>query len=141
MIPTEPRTVILVYGPPGAGKSTYARAVAHALDLTIYDRDHPQWVDSERTFRQALAIVGRSEVSRAVVIRSGATRHGRAYWRAVLRPTQEIMLDTPADVCADRVRARDRDRPPMREQLAAIYAWHARHEPDPLPTSREWLTT
>ena len=67
------RTVVLLCGPPGAGKTTAARASG----LTIYDRDEPQWT-SDRHFGAALSALGRDPRARAVVIRSGATSTARA---------------------------------------------------------------
>jgi len=72
-----PREVVLICGPPGAGKSTYARSTG----LKVYDRDDPQWT-SERQFRQALERLRRDPSAQAAVIRSGATRSAAACGRA-----------------------------------------------------------
>ena len=44
------RRVVLICGPPGAGKTTLAKT----LDLTVYDIDDPDWI-SEAQFRRAIA--------------------------------------------------------------------------------------
>lgn len=50
MLPADGRVVVLLCGPPGAGKTTAARASG----LDVYDRDDPHWPD-ERTFRAGIA--------------------------------------------------------------------------------------
>ncbi len=132
------RRVVLVCGPPGAGKTTHARS----LDLPVFDIDDPQWEGSERLFRAALRELARDPAAQAVVIRSGATRTARSAAAALVGATEVQVIDTPAEVCVERVIARNRPRPPMRVQIAAVAAWWDRYEPDAEAflgaTSREW---
>ena len=67
------RTVVILCGPPGAGKTTAARQSG----LTVFDRDDPQW-HSERQFTNELLKLATDPHARAVVIRSGATSYARA---------------------------------------------------------------
>ncbi len=102
------RLVVLLFGPPGAGKSTTAREIADVLGLQVFDRDDPQWRGSESRFRGALRVVGTDPQARAVVIRSGATSTARARTAQLVRATHGYLLDPGPDVCTARVRARRR---------------------------------
>jgi adenylate kinase family enzyme len=130
------RCVILVCGPPGAGKSTYARTLAADRALTVYDID--DWPDPPAAFELALAALAGDPGARAVVIRSGATLAAREAARARIGATATIILKPPPAVCRDRVLARNRERPPIRQQLAAVGHWWRDHEPDPRPDAAKW---
>lgn len=58
---TQRRVVVLLCGPPGAGKTTIAR---QAPGLTIYDRDDPLW-DNDTDFTAALTRLGRTPTAGA----------------------------------------------------------------------------
>lgn len=116
------RAVVILFGPPAAGKSTIARS----LGLEVYDRDDPPWHDlGEAPFRKALqSLRSRSDV-RAVAIRQGATRSARARSIAETAATAAFLVATPLEVCLRRASERGRD--PRREP-AAIRAWWQRFD-------------
>ncbi|NWN89197.1 MAG: hypothetical protein HLX51_11770 [Micrococcaceae bacterium] len=109
------RTVVLLCGPPGAGKSTVARKSG----LTVFDRDDEHWL-SERHFTDALKRLREDPAARAVVIRSGATSSARHRAAAMVGATDTYMLTAPRDELLQRVR--DRGRNAMREQ-AGVKQW------------------
>lgn len=133
------RRVVLVCGPPGAGKTTLARS----LGLDVYDIDDERWGNSERMFRQHIARLSRDLNAQAVVIRSGSTRTARAHNVSLIGATETTVVDTPEAECIRRVIDRNRPRPPMRVQIAAIKTWWSKYEPGtstdtPNVTIRDW---
>lgn len=117
------RTVVLLCGPPGAGKTTAARASG----LLVFDRDDPQW-SGEADFVEALRALGRQERARAVVIRSGATSTARAKAATLVGATHVFMVIAPRDELARRVRRRG--RVDLVQSIAGIDRWFERHDRD-----------
>lgn len=129
--PVEGRRVVLLSGPPGAGKTTEARRIAEAEGLELFDADDERWgFEHGKAFRAALTRLGRTPDARAVVIVSGASRSSRAQARKRIAATESRLLIEPRDELVQRVIARNRPRPPIRQQIAAIDDWLARFEPD-----------
>lgn len=120
------RTVILVCGPPGAGKTTLARRTG----LTVYDIDDAQWNRDEHRFRRALAAIARDPAAQAVVIRSGATPAARVRAARLIGATETKVITLPARDCKARILARGRDVPPIAHQLAAVDAWWDAYQRD-----------
>lgn len=130
------RRVVLVCGPPGAGKTTYARS----LGLDVYDLDDDQWGNSEAAFSAALRRLGAQPGAQAVVIRAGATRTARARTQRIAGVTETRIITTPQHECIERVVKRNRPRPSIKVQIAAVGKWWANYEPEPVTaeTIREW---
>jgi shikimate kinase len=131
---TTPRRVVLVCGPPGAGKTTYA----HTLGLTVYDIDDPQWGGSETRFSQAIRALNDMPHAQAVVIRAGATPTARAKAANHIGATHTIILDVDPNTCIQRIRTRARPRPPLAQQITAVHHWWHQHTTatDPQPRTR-----
>lgn len=124
--PIDPdRRVILICGPPGAGKTTHA----HTLGLPVYDLDDPQWNGDERLFIPALARLGATPAAQAAVIRSGATQSARDTAVALIGATDTHMIIVDRDECIRRVRQRNRQRPSVERQIAAVAQWFRQYEP------------
>jgi hypothetical protein len=112
------RNVILVCGPPGAGKTTYAQT----LGIPVYDRDDARW-SSGREFREAIERLAADPAASAVVIRTGHTRADREAVAKSIGATRIQVLDTPPDVCKDRIATRG--RPDVAGELEAVDRWWA----------------
>jgi len=138
----QPRRVILLCGPPGAGKSTIANQLAQQ-GLTIYDRDHPQWAGNEATFKKAIAQIATNPNAHAVVIRAGATRTARDQAAQLIQATETRIIATPLNQCEQRILARSRNSNPAGELTAARKWWRDYQaeqttQPATLTPSRRW---
>lgn len=127
--PTTPRRVVLVCGPPCCGKTTLAHTLATAEGLEVYDLDDDKW-QNQAAFTHALSQVGQDSDAHAVVIRAGATRSARAKARALVNATEvRVITDVSAAECKRRVIERNRPRPPIRQQVAAVDQWWRSYQP------------
>lgn len=120
VIPPEGRFVAILFGPPGAGKTTLARASG----LRVYDRDDPDYGQDERRFHPALVALGADPHARAVVIRAGSTETARTKHRRMVNATHAWMLYVDIDVAHKRVKQRARD---PRDHVNVVN-WYARYD-------------
>lgn len=131
-LPSEvDRKVILVCGPPGAGKTTYA----HTLGLDVYDLDDDHWNFNEALFRAALIRLRENTSARAVVIRTAPTLSSRQRAASMCGATDVVMIDTDLAICLERIKQRGRTNPPLRWQINGARKWWDTYEPGPVETS------
>lgn len=112
------RVVVLLSGPPGAGKTTAARASG----LMVFDRDDPQW-SGEKEFRSALERLGRDRTAQAVVIRSAAAASTRDQVARLVGATHRFVVLADLKTCERRVV--ERGRSDARHTLAGLPRWFA----------------
>ena len=125
LMPAIDRRVVLVCGPPGAGKTT----LAHTLGLRVYDLDDPEWQGSDALFRAALVQLREDPKARAVVIRTGATLSARSKAVATCGATEVVVLETSFNECMRRIKDRGRTDPPISYQISGARQWWESYEP------------
>lgn len=131
-LPSEvDRKVVLICGPPGAGKTTYA----HTLGLEVYDLDDEQWGYNEGLFRAALIRVREDPRARAVVIRSAATVSARQRAASMCAATDVVIIETDLTTCIQRIKKRNRTASPLRYQINGAKQWWETYERGPVETS------
>lgn len=116
--PPADRVVVVLCGPPGAGKTTVARTSG----LEVFDRDDSKW-SSEAQFRAALRRLAADPSARAVVIRSGATSSARWAARRLVGATHCYLLRVDERTARERVQARERSD--KVRVLAGLPKWYA----------------
>ncbi|WP_043642989.1 AAA family ATPase [Nocardioides alkalitolerans] len=135
------RRVVLVCGPPGAGKSTHADQLARDHGLDVYDIDRPPYLGNRRAFNRDTAALADQPHARAVVIRAGATRAARDQAAARIRATETTVLDVDAATCIDRLTTRGQSTQHIAREIAAVRDWWKTHEPatpELGPTTEDW---
>lgn len=141
------RTVVVLFGPPGAGKTT----VANQSGLQVFDRDDPQW-GSEKEFTQALAELAGHPTAQAVAIRTGASSSARAKAAELVAATHLYLLTADPSELARRITARGRtdkvatlagvrrwfERFDRQDQVQTFPGWAQIHTPSLGIVSEDW---
>lgn len=135
----------LLCGPPGAGKSTYARAHTQQRDIVIDLDDIRAEVTGLPLYQRSqgsldLALRRRNETLRALtvypcrfsgawLIASAPLRWQRDFWRA--RGARVVVIETPLTDCTTRIGA-DGARQDKDYHAALARQWWSRYQPDPI---------
>jgi len=130
--------VTLVCGPPGSGKSTLAASL-HANVIELEQFDHlGDYRQSLKLFGRAAWRIGRNPSANAAVVRGAPTAAEREHHEQLCRPARTVVLLTPADVCLERINAREHVRPGSIEGVGDWWrAWLAEQVPAE-PVSQRW---
>jgi hypothetical protein len=121
------REVILVAGPPCAGKTTYVAAHARPGDLVL-DQDEL----GARVMQRAVVRVAAMPAGRAWVIRCAPNPERRQQLAEQIRADRVVLLVPPMEVLHERAK----QRPDIRRQMQTIRAWFAREAANPAVAGR-----
>lgn len=117
-------TIRLVTGPPGAGKTTYTKEHAKDGD-TVLDLDvlREQYGEAAKDVRKTLEEHVQSLPGDVWVIRTLADAQARTEATERLNASEVIVLETPADVCKQRLLERESDEAKRAELSSAVDNW------------------
>jgi len=136
---------ILLYGPPGSGKSRVGRVLAEALSLPFYDLDREIETRCGRSIPDIFQLEGEPgfrehergvfaevlENGMAVIALGGGTLTDAGSYQAAQRQGTVVCLDARLDVLAQRLQTDGNQRPllagGLEENLAALLAKRAAH--------------
>lgn len=125
------RRVTLVCGPPGSGKSTWARANHDkVIEVEGFD-DAPSIREKLRRYGLAVSKVGKRSwtESSVAVVRCAASAAEREHHERLCRPSLTVVLLTPPYVCHENIDNRGSNRDGEHEAVDAWWAtWTAEHE-------------
>lgn len=132
------RSVTLICGPPGSGKSTLARQLhPNALELEQFD-ELGDYRRALKLFGRGCYRIGRNSLADIAVVRGAAGAAEREHHENLCRPSRTIVLLTPADVCLERINARDVIRPGSLEGVTEWWSTWRAENPPPEPRSARW---
>lgn len=134
--------LLIVCGPPASGKTTWAREqlagrgelidldeiMAELSGLPLYQAGR-EWLNP--AVRQRNNMLGslsrRPKWQRAALIVGEPSAERREWWAEKLRPTRVVVMETPEDVCIQRLNADPRRTSRGIELATAIHEWWSRY--------------
>ena len=132
------RNVTLICGPPGSGKSTLARSLhPEVVELEDFD-DVGDYRQALKLFGRKCYRIGRKLHANIAVVRSAASVAEREHHEQLCKPSRTIVLLTPADICRQRVEARDVIRPGSLEAIGDWWLTWTDEHPPPETRSARW---
>ena len=128
------RRVTLVCGPPGSGKSTLARTLhGKVVELEDFTGDPRTRM---RMFGRTVWRIGKSSSADAAIIRGAPGIDERRHHEEMCRPSRTLVLLTPADICHERIAARN--RPTAAGEHAEVDRWWSVWLAENTPNDNPW---
>ncbi|MCU1257274.1 MAG: polynucleotide kinasephosphatase [Bryobacterales bacterium] len=134
-VPIEDRCLIVLVGPPGSGKSTWARhnrhGVVHVSQDDLIDAITPGGFDHvyRSVYRAAEDATARAALQAGhtvIVDRTNRTRAHRERWLALARqescPAIAVVMSTAEELCRERNAKREGNRRVSEERMGRMFA-------------------
>lgn len=126
---------MLIWGPPAAGKTTFARSLARETGAVIYDLDDsaekvglPRYGRTKDQASIALkemrrALGSHNPARKLILVTTAPTRKRRDYWAKLISAESAYLVVEPENICLQRAKQDPERRKHYKQQEEIIKRW------------------